>query len=248
MAKFKFISVAAIAIAAAVVSAMIQHQSQAKYTASERRLQEQSNQIAVLTVEQERLSNLLAQATNVHADDNAAELARLRSEAATLKKQTNNLGRPLVKSHVARPSPPASSQEFHTPEYYEQIHQTAVRRMEDAKGLVMAFVSYASDHQNQSPTSLDELASYLAKNNSTMSGTNQFEIVFHGSLDQLQGLPPGAVAVVREQQPWPNQDGKMSRIYGLADGHSQIVGSYDNFQSYEAQHVIMPTTAAPSGQ
>ena len=34
----------------------------------------------------------------------------------------------------------------------------------------------------------------------------------------------------------------------VADGHSQVVSSFDNFQSYEAQHVIMPATAAPSGQ
>jgi hypothetical protein len=120
--------------------------------------------------------------------------------------------------------------------------------MTDAKVLVMAFRLYADDHQNQSPVGLDQLDAYLAKENRTLSGTNQFEIVFQGSLDQLQGLPPGAVAVVREQQPWPGPNGKMMRVYGFADGHSQMVVSDDNFQSYEAQHVIMPTTTVPSGQ
>jgi hypothetical protein len=94
MTKFKIISVAAIAIAAAALSIMIEHQNQVKFRVGEVRLQEQSNQLAALTVEQERLSNLLAHATSAHANDNTVELAKLRSEAAMLRKQTNDLGRP----------------------------------------------------------------------------------------------------------------------------------------------------------
>jgi hypothetical protein len=247
MAKFKIISVAAIAIAAAALSMMIERQNQVKFRAGEARLQEQSNQLAALTVEQERLSNLLAHATNGHADDSAAELARLRSEAATLKKQTNDLGQPLVKSHQSWPTRPASSQEPRTPEYYAQLRQMAGSRMTEARDIGFAFLAYAGDHQNQSPVNLDELDAYLAKENRPVSGTNKFELVYQGSLDQLQGIPWGSVAVVRDQQPWPGPNGKMMRVYGFADGHSQILSSDDNFQSYEAQHVIMPPTTAPSG-
>jgi hypothetical protein len=123
--------------------------------------------------------------------------------------------------------------------------------MEDAKVLGMAFELYESDHQNQSPVNLDQLAPYLAEEAKqgykTFSGTNQFEIVYQGSLSNLQGLPWGSVAVVRDQQPWLGPNGKMMRVYGFADGHSQIVGSDDNFQAYESQHVIMPPNTGPSG-
>jgi hypothetical protein len=252
MTKFKIISVGATAIAAVVVSATIQHQMQAKYAAGQRSLQEQSNQLAALTVEHERLSSLVAHAVGAQVDDHAAEVARLRSEAAMLEKQTNHLGQSLVKSHEAWPARHMSNQQIYTPEYQQQLHLMAVNRMEDAKVLGIAFESYADDHQKQSPVNIDQLAPYLAeeakKGYRSFSGSNQFEIVYQGSLDQLQGLPWGSVAVVRDQKPWLGPNGKMKRVYGFPDGHSQIVGSDDNFQSYEAQHVIMPMTADSSGQ
>jgi hypothetical protein len=79
-----------------------------------------------------------------------------------------------------------------------------------------------------------------------MSGTNEFEIVCQGSLDDLKGLPWGLVAVVRDKQSWPNPDAKMMRGYGFPDGHAQIVGC--EFQSsWEAQHFIAPSATDGSG-
>lgn len=246
MRKLKIISVAAIAIAGAAVSIMIQRRSQTAFRASEALRQEQSRQMAALTAEHERLSHLAAHAANAHGEDRAAELKRLHREAEALKKQTKDLDRPLAKSQQSQPSPSQASRR--TPEYNEQLRQMAGRKGFDALALGYAFRAYADDHQNQSPLNLDQMAAYLAEENRTLSGTNQFEIVYQGSLDDLQGIPWGSVAVVREQQPWPGPDGRMMRVYGFADGHSQIVGSDDNFQSYEADHVIPPPATGPSGQ
>jgi hypothetical protein len=116
----------------------------------------------------------------------------------------------------------------------------------ETRDLGRAFGDYARDHQNQSPASLDQLDSYLAKLNSSLSGTNQYEILYHGSLDKLQGLPWGSVAVIREQQPWPSPDGGMMRVYGFADGHSQMMDeSSAGFQSWAALHVLSSPTPAP---
>jgi hypothetical protein len=248
MTKFKITSVAAAAIAGTAVSLVIHYRSQAACGASVALQQEQGRQMAALTVEREHLSNLAAHAAGARAQESAAELKRLRSEVEALKKQTNDLGRALVKSHDPPASRPASIE--HTPEYWAQLHQMAGARMEDAKILGMAFEDYAFDHQQQSPLNLDQLAAYLAKaaaDNRSLSGTNQFELVYQGSLDKLQGLPWGSVAVVRDQQSWPDPDGKMMRVYGFPDGHSQIVGC--EFQSaWEAQHVISSPATSPSGQ
>jgi hypothetical protein len=222
---------------------MIQHQSQAKFRAQEALLQEQRSRLEALTAEHERLSNLVPRASSLPTEDHSAELARLRGEAEALKKQTNELGRPLAGSHDSHPSQPPPKLAHHTPEYYEQMHQMAGARTRDAMNLGRAFGNYAFDHKQQAPASLDQLAPYLAQENLALSGTNQFEIIFQGSLDTLEGLPWGSVAVIREQQPWPGPDGKMMKVYAFPDGHSQMVQS-DYFQSWEAQHVIAPPADA----
>jgi len=94
----------------------------------------------------------------------------------------------------------------------------------------------------------DHSEARLAKENRSLSGSNQFEIIYQGSLDNLQGLPSESVAVVREQQPWPGPDGKMTRLYGMMGGIRQMVASDDNFQSWEAKHVISPPPVNQSGQ
>jgi hypothetical protein len=63
-----------------------------------------------------------------------------------------------------------------------------------------------------------------------LSGTNQYEIICHESLDQLPGLLWGRIAVIRDQQPWPGLDGTMMRVHGFPDGHSQMV--IDNLQPW----------------
>jgi hypothetical protein len=242
MTRLKIAAVAGIAMAGACVSLMLLYRSQAAIRGSEALLQEQSRQMAALTLENERLSNLVAHAGSPRANDNAAELARLRREAAALRKQTNDLGRSSETGQALPPSGRAASPDSRPPEPGEKV-----RQMSDAKYIATAFRDYADEHQNRGPTNIDQLAPYMAKLNKSLPGNNQFEVVYPGSLDNLDGVPWGAVAVIREQQPWPNSNGRMMRIYAFADGHSEIVGSDDNFQSWEAQHVIAPPPNDPSG-
>jgi len=74
---------------------------------------------------------------------------------------------------------------------------------------------------------------------------DSFEIIYQGSRSDLTNIPPRRVALIREQQPWLAPDGNWARTYGYADGAASIVESDDNFQSWDAQHVIPP---AASGQ
>jgi len=238
MLNFKSISLAAIAIGGLVASLIIHHKSQVNFRENETLLRQQKEQLAALAAENQRLSNLATRTNPAPPDDSAAELTKLRAEADTLKKQTNALAIQLQKSTAPHPSSPTPVPESHSPEYWtqysKQLHQMAGSKSTDARNLASAFFEFASDHQNQAPSNLDQLASYLAKENLALSGTNQFEIVYHGSLDKLEGIPNGTVAVVRDQQTWVAPDGKLVRVYGLANGVGQFVTSFDNFQSWEA--------------
>ena len=86
------------AVAALSVSLVIQHQSLAELRAQNRTLQEQASQLAPLTEENQRLSNLVVHANTrlAAAEGQVLELARLRDEAGRLRLQTNDLARALA--------------------------------------------------------------------------------------------------------------------------------------------------------
>jgi hypothetical protein len=247
MTNSKAMILAGAIVVGAAVSLFIQQASRARFQEREAMLRRQEVQLATLTAEHERLSNLIANvANNAAFDDRTAELAKLRVEAETLKKQTNDLGRQLEQNRAAQPVlsvRPMPVPESHPPEYWQQLQQLAGSKPWEARDLASAIVSYASDHQNQCPSNLDQVASYLAKSKQTLSGTNEFEIIYQGSFDRLEGIPRGNVAVLRDQQIWAAPDGKLMRVYGMGNGSGQTVGSDDNFQSWEAEHVIAPAKA-----
>ena len=208
-------------------------------------LAQQSEQIASLQAEQERLSGLAARSTNLSAEgpDHRAEIAKLRAEADALRQQTNRLAK---ERKAAAPASSASSgaSQPHPPEYYEELHKAMGTKPIEARDVAMAAYLYAMDHKNQVPTNMDQVASYLSKTGRAMPTTNRFEFVFSGSLDQLKGIPQTSIAVVRDTQTLQGPDGKQLRVYGMMGGVGQIVSSDDNFKAWEAEHVI----SAPAGK
>lgn len=93
---------------------------------------------------------------------------------------------------------------------------------------------------------IDETAPDTSKSDKSHQGssnknlTSEFEIVFRGTLDDLTNVPEQAVVLIRERQPWPTPGGKWARLYVMANGEISVVESDDNFQSWEAAHVIPP--------
>lgn len=240
MTKIKIISLGAIAAIGVATALMIHHQSQSEFQNKEALSRERDGQLAEASKENQRLSNLIAQADTPIADNRTAELSKLRTEADALKRQTNAIARQLEARPKAQPSGTTPDEPSHPPEYWEQLHQMSGAKGLDARNLASAMLEYALDHQGEFPTNTDQMASYLVKENRSLSGTNQFEILYHGSLDNLKGVSMSAIALVRDQQTWPGPDGKMMRVYGMASGVGQIIQSDDNFQTWESQHVISP--------
>ena len=244
MAKIRILLVGAIAIAGVATSIVIRHQAQVKLRENEAVSRQHYNQLTKLSTEHQRLSNLVVRATSSPADDQTAELAKLRNEAEMLRKQTNEFGKELAENHRSGPSQTAVNPEDYPEQYYAQRNQISAGKTADAHTLSVVLVNYALEHQGELPSNLDQVAPYLAKRHMSLTGTNDFEIVYQGSINELTNVPLRAVALVRERQAWLTPSGKWARVYApVADGMAEVVESDDNFRSYEAEHII-PARAA----
>src|SRR5947207_4866481 len=107
LSKLPILVAATIAASGLVASLAIQHQAQMKLREKETLFRQHGNQLDKLAAEHQRLSNLLSaadrSATNTSTDDYTAELVKLRTEAETLRKQTNELAKKLVEHHRSPP-------------------------------------------------------------------------------------------------------------------------------------------------
>ena len=233
-----------ILIAAAIAaSAFVYHHNQTLAREKAERLAKQTQTLAALDAEQQRLSSLAADATNATtpAADHQAEITKLRAETASLRRQTNQLARQSkLQTDRGTGSSSTAAADTHPPEYWEQLHKAEGTKGMDARDVATAALFFAREHGNQLPTNFAQLTKYFSKTGRTVPLTNRFEFVFSGSLDQLEGIPPGTIALVRDTQTWTAPDGKQARVYGMVPGMGQVVLSDDNFQSWEAEHVISP--------
>jgi hypothetical protein len=226
-----------IALAGLVATWMLHHHSQVMIQQNDLRLHQQAEQLARLTADQQSLSNQLTamgQATN-----GPDELASLASQAEKLRSQTNSLISQMNGNRLARASHSAPTAP-HSEEYWQQLHKSAGAKPQDALQIGMGILEYASDHQGRFPSDLGQIDSYLKQNKASLSGTNQFDMVFHGTLDDLKGVPGGSVAVFRDRQTFVSPDGLPARVYGMANGTTMTITSDDDFKSWEAKHIFSP--------
>ena len=253
--KIFFIGVIFVSLAAAV---LLERHTQAKLRDNKVMLQQQDHQFAELEAENQRLSDLHTQAkTNCAlADDRTTELAQLRTKAEALRKQTNQLAqlaKRLAEDHRRAGAQFFASRDSHLFEHNKAITGSmpggprVMGKLNDARALTAALNQFADDHQGKFALSLDQVTPYLPKAldsnsrpwaNAPLSGTNDFEIVFQGSQDDLSNIPLRRVALIRERQPWQTPDGNWARTYGYADGDAMTIQSDDNFQSWDAQNII----------
>src|SRR5437773_6001415 len=111
------------------------------------------------------------------------------------------------------------------------------RTMDDARHLSSAVRNYAREHQGEFPSTFDQVGPYLNVGfykDYEAPQTNQFEMVYQGSLSELTNVPLQAVALIREQRAWPTPRGQRARIYVMAAGEVRVAESDDNFHSWEA--------------
>jgi hypothetical protein len=170
------------------------------------------------------------------------ELERLRIEADRLREQTKDLQSNLRQSSGSRKLlgvrlvPPGYK---YSQEYYEKRREVIAGKVKDASALSDAFYRYYRSHEERFPSSLNE----LDPDHLSLTGTNEFELLYPATPPGLTNFPTQMVAVLRERQPWLAPSGKWARVYGVLTLPPRTVETDDNFQSWEAEYVI-PTPSA----
>ena len=142
---------AVVAAAIAAILLLRQHGEQS-LREKEALLQQQTEQIAQLNAENERLSNAVS-STQSAGGGEQSELLKLRGEVSLLRRQTNELGRLREENRrltAAASAPPPTPAQAEDPAR-EQQRQFAIAKMNDAKILVMGLHMFAADNQNQLP-------------------------------------------------------------------------------------------------
>jgi RNA polymerase sigma factor (sigma-70 family) len=234
MTKLQAGIISALVVAATVTPLLIQHRAQARLREKNQMLEQQADRLVQLAAENERLSNLVANASRPVANDQSNELLRLRGQMGALRRQTNELGelqeenRRLKQAAMPEVTAAAATAALHS------------RKAGFARNYALALLSYASENRNQFPTNFDQISRYLpavwehapvptSDWDGFIQATNQFEIVFHGSIPTLidPGSHWGSVVVVRERQAWLTSEGNWAKTYGFADGHTETHMSTD---------------------
>jgi RNA polymerase sigma factor (sigma-70 family) len=209
-------------------------------------LHRQSDQIAQISADNQRLSNLLINTNGGNPDGQLKELTSLRNEANSLRAQTNDLARLQVQNQRLRRAaePP--------PETPLQLKEQTAAKVDFAKCWLLAFRIYANDHNRMFPTSYEQASAIFKENfhnhdSSIDVSTNEFDLVYQGTAEMAK---PDEVIVLRQKKPWLNNAGRWVKIYGMADGSVQQIGmpshwkangeevNYDNFEAYEKDHIV----------
>ncbi len=238
MKKIQMSLIGAIIVAGVVVTLAIRSRTRAELREKEAAEQQQDQQLATLTAEHQRLSNLVAQAASTPAAEPAAELEKLRSQAEGLRAVNEKLGKQVEEKRRARQGQPDPNRAPHPPEYYQELLRLSAGKTSDGKVLGIALAMYALDHGGRFPSTMDEVATYCRKEDDmVLTGTNQFEILFKGSTGDLK-VPRGEAIVCRDRETFRAPSGKLARIYIMADGSVETIESDDNFQAYEAAHIM----------
>lgn len=198
MTTLKLGVVGAIVVGGVATPLAIQHQSLVKQRKENQALRQQVEQMANVAAENDRLSNSVVRAHSATSDDQLRELLRLRGEVGMLRSQSNQLERlqaenRRLQASLAKtgPNPEAQAVDSESAQ-----RETAIARMNDAKLLVLGQLLYANDNTQQVARSLDQLEPYLHDKTPSLTATNQFELVYQGSLQDIQN--PSQIIVVRE--------------------------------------------------
>ncbi|MCW5559808.1 MAG: sigma-70 family RNA polymerase sigma factor [Verrucomicrobiae bacterium] len=241
--------VAALATAGTLV--IVQHQTAGRLRQTNAELE---GRIAQLTAENDSFRDAFTrQADKTELEQQSqAELLQLRGEVARLRAQLAQSRRPDPATvRAANPQPAESTAEDE--EAKEATKQFGIRRMNEAKLLMLGFHLMAAERDDGRVESLESALSRVKAEETELERqsllnslqTGDYELVFQGALKDI-GNPSQAI-VLRERQAWQAYKGIWARTYGFADGHSEIKSSDDgDYSAWEAERQAQPATGNPA--
>jgi len=176
------------------------------------------------------------------------ELLQLRGEVGRLRQQLAAAQR--ISPRPATAPAAASPVEAEEDPQKEATKQFGIRRMNEARLLVLGHFLFAGDNDGRSPDSLEAAVARVKSEGVSKEQTDilqnlrteEFEVVYKGSFNEV-GNPASAI-VLRERAAWQAYNGRWARTYGFADGHTEIHSTDDgDYSAWEAQHQVQPRAA-----
>jgi RNA polymerase sigma factor (sigma-70 family) len=243
MTKLKAVAVSAAVITGVAVPVAVQRQSMSALRTENRELREESRLVAQLRDENRRLGKLRADADELERLRNeVAELHRLRGEVARLRWEREDAGRlaaenARLKERLANPATAGSEKPALTPEQ-ERFQQQGFDRLNFTKQWMISFIIYADTHDGRLPHQFSDVDGFdvLAVSIEGLSPSD-FEIAYSGKFSDLK--EPNRIIVIKEKEPRANPDGKLTKAYGFADGHSELHSAPDgNFERWERERMV----------
>jgi RNA polymerase sigma factor (sigma-70 family) len=236
----------AIVVIGVATSLIFQQNARAKLREQDELLRRQSDQLAQLATENERLSSLVAKANG--SKDQLADLLKLRAEAESLRRETNTVA--VLREENRRLKQISAG----TPKTPLQFRELEMAKVEFEKSWMVAFRIYALEHQGQFPTSFEEAAPFFSADikAETRVDADQFEVVKHPSVISTTNTD---IIMLREKTPSLDGNSRWRRLYGMAEGSVQAISvprvdtdstgqrvSYESFEAWEKAH-MMPAAA-----
>ncbi len=222
--------ITALVVASIATPLVLYKNSKARQLEANSSLQRQSDVLAKQQADKTRLSALASQAGN--PDTLPKELHGLRAEAGSLRKQSNTLTG--VKAQNSRLKAAANMPDV---EPSDLEKEQVAGKMADSKNWAMASFLYSRKNKGQFPPSIDKASSFFPDKTklATNSMADQYEIVYHGSLEKL--AQPENVIVVRQKGP-TSYGNRWASVYAYGDGHVEMhVQAESDFESWEKQHL-----------
>jgi len=184
----------------------------------------------------------------------AAEVYKLRGEVARLRGAKDEAARlrgqiDVLQTKLKQVSPPKEIEEPQLTAEQEQEKQVGIAKLNYLKHWTLAFMMYAEANEGRMPNGFEEARQFLPQEFESTFESGEFEIVFHGSLNELTSrktYDPSRVIVMREKLPTQNANGRWIRGYAFADGHSEIhsAPTEDGFGDWENER-WGPTLRSP---
>ena len=110
-----------------------------------------------------------------------------------------------------------------------------------------ALRTYAIQHQGQFPASLQEAVPFLQEDLSaeqkaqTIAAADDYEVFYHGRIEDMTNPPPESTIVMREKVPWQTSQGAWAKNYFLGNGSGTLHTEADgHFENWEALRIPKP--------
>jgi hypothetical protein len=247
----KLIAIAVLLAAAASVVLWQQQRVQGLQTELDA-LREQAGQAAALREENERLTKQLKAATE-RAESDRRELVRLYAKTGAVRRTEEENARLKAESErlqeqARQPAPPPPE----VNPFDRDFGPGAGARVAHARHWGYALRNFAANHQGQFPTTFAEAVPFLAdtlqaeEKAPLLQAAVQLEIVFHGTLGELEALPAESFLLLRERQAWSDSQGRWCKAYGMTDGSATIHGTAENdFAKWEGVRTLQPRPLQP---